>query len=93
MMSQDRAEALAADALAWLAGDEDLLTGFLGTTGAGIEDLRARAGEPEFLGFVLDFLLSDEGALLAYCAARRLPPETPAHARAILPGGAVPNWT
>ncbi|MCL5775763.1 DUF3572 domain-containing protein [Limibaculum sp. FT325] len=93
IMDRGRAEALAAGALAWLAADEERLMAFLGQTGAGVSDLRARINDPEFLGFVLDHLLSDEVALIAFCAAGGLRPDEPLRARAALPGGAVPEWT
>ncbi len=92
-MNGDAAERLAIDALAWLAEDEEILLAFLGQAGAGIDDLRARAREPEFLGFVLDHLLAHESLLMSFCEARGLAPETPMRARAALPGGDIPNWT
>ena len=85
------AEALALDALAWLGGDTDLTVRFLATTGAEPADLRA--GGAEALAAVLDFLLADEAALLAFCERAGLPPETPARARSALPGGDLPHWT
>lgn len=93
IMDRGRAEALAAGALAWLAADDERLMAFLGQTGAGIEDLRLRIADPEFLGFVLDHLLSDEAALMAFCAASAIRPDEPLRARAALPGGGVPEWT
>jgi hypothetical protein len=92
-MSRGRAEALAARALAWMAGDPEVIGGFLAAAGAGPADLRARAAEPEFLGFVLDHLLSNETALLAFAAAEGISPDLPLRARAALPGGDLPNWT
>ena len=88
-----QAEALAVRALAWMAADPDLIGGFLASAGAGPADLRARAAEPEFLGFVLDFLLSNEPALVAFAGAENIPPHLPLRARAALPGGDLPNWT
>jgi hypothetical protein len=92
-MGRPQAEALAVQALAWMAGDADLIGRFLATTGAGPADLRVRAAEPEFLGFVLDFLLSDEAALVAFAAAVKIRPDLPMRARSALPGGDLPNWT
>lgn len=89
----DRAEMLGLQALGWLAGQEDLAGAFLGSTGASADELRDRASDPEFLGFVLDFLLADEDALLAFCEATSTPPDHPFRARAALPGGALPHWT
>lgn len=90
---QAEAEALAVRALAWMAADPDLTGRFLAAAGAGPADLRARAADPEFLGFVLDFVLADEQALLAFARIEGLDPELPLRARAALPGGDLPNWT
>ncbi|MEM7545069.1 MAG: DUF3572 domain-containing protein [Pseudomonadota bacterium] len=92
-LGRDRAELLALQALGWIAGQDDLSGTFLTATGAGADDLRTRAGDPEFLGFVLDFLLGDEQALLAFCDEAQLKPDQPMRARAALPGGDLPNWT
>ncbi len=92
-LGRDRAEALGLEALGWIAGQPDLAGAFLGASGGTADDLRTRAGDPEFLGFVLDFLLADEAALLAFCAAAGLAPDWPMRARAALPGGDLPHWT
>ena len=92
-MTPDAAEALAAEALAWIAAQDALLAGFLDASGSDPATVRARIGEPEFLASVLDFLLADEPALLAFCENRGVAPATPLRARAALPGGALPNWT
>jgi hypothetical protein len=92
-MERVQAETVAAEALAWLAGDDERLLAFLGQTGAGIDDLRARVSDAEFLGFVLDFLIADEAALTAFAAEAGLAPDAPLRARMALPGGGVPHWT
>jgi Protein of unknown function (DUF3572) len=84
---------IAQDALIWLAGRPEDLARFLAYGGAYAEDLRDRSGDPEFLGFVLDFLLESEAAILAFTAAADLPPGAPALARQALPGGDAPGWT
>lgn len=92
-MKEEQATRLAQEALIWLAGRPEALEGFLGATGAGPDDVRRRAAEPEFLGFVLDHLLSAEPLLLAFAADAGVRPDLPARARAALPGGYVPDWT
>ena len=92
-MNRDAAESLAVEALGWLAGEPDALGAFLAAAGAGPAELRARAQEPEFLGFVLDFLLQDEPLLIAFCDAAGRPYDAPMRARARLPGGEAPEWT
>ena len=62
-------------------------------SGVSADELRDRAADPEFLGFVLDFLLSDEAALLAFAHEAGLSPDRPLRARAALPGGELPHWT
>ena len=90
---QDSAQTLALQALGWLATQDEAFDSFLGASGLGVDDLRARAAEPEMMGAVLDFLLSDEALLVAFCAEAGVPPDAPMQARAALPGGDVPFWT
>lgn len=92
-MKRESADVVALKALAWLVANDDLLPVFLGATGAGEGDLRARAAEPEFLASVLDFLLMDDAWVIAFCQAADLPGEAVQRARAALPGGADPHWT
>lgn len=92
-MNRSDAEALAIDALSWLAGRPEALGRFLASTGAGPAELRARATDPAFLGFVVDYMLSDEPLLMQFCADRSFQPEAPMQARAALPGGDLPHWT
>lgn len=73
-------------ALAWLVGEEERAQRFLASTGCDFETLRRRAGEPEVLGAVLDFLLGDEAALLDFAATAELAPNMVAAARRFLPG-------
>lgn len=91
--SQEAAETLALESLAWLVTNDDLLPVFLGATGASESDLRAQAGDPAFLGSVLDFLMMDDAWIIAFCDANETAYEHPMLARAALPGGAQVNWT
>lgn len=93
MLGKTDAQEIAVQALLWIASDPERTGQFLGYTGADPGDLKARAAEPEFLGFVLDFILLDDTFVVDFCAANSLPPETPMQARACLPGGDLPNWT
>ncbi|PWE29279.1 DUF3572 domain-containing protein [Maritimibacter sp. 55A14] len=92
-MRPDEAETLAVEALAWIAGEDGLMEVFLGSAGLEVADLRARAGDPDFLGAVLDFLLVSDAHVTGFCDSRGLPYEAPIRARQALPGGAVPDWT
>nr|WP_092837461.1 DUF3572 domain-containing protein [Roseovarius lutimaris] len=92
-MQQESAETIALQALAWLAGHDELLPVFLGASGASEADLRARATEPEFLGAVLDFLMMDDAWVVEFCDTQGLSYESPMMARVVLPGAEQINWT
>lgn len=92
-MQQDRAETIAMRALAWLAANDDLMPVFLGATGATGDDLRDQAGDPAFLGSVLDFLMADDAWVIAFCDSAGLAYEVPMQARHCLPGGGDVHWT
>ena len=92
-LSQEAAETVALQVLTWLAGNEDLLPVFLGSTGASEADLRTRMSSPDFLLSVLDFLMMDDAWVIAFCDASSIPYERPMQARHALPGGAPTHWT
>ena len=92
-MKPQAAEKLGVQALEYLAGEPELLGHFLAQSGADAASLRAAAQDPEFLGFVLDFILLDDATVLALSQIAACAPEDIARARAHLPGGALPNWT
>jgi hypothetical protein len=92
-LSTEYAETLALRALAWLAGNDDLMPVFMGHTGVAEADLRDQAGSPFFLGSVLDFILMDDVWVIAFCDAHGLSYEHVAVARAALPGGDEVHWT
>ena len=72
-LSREAAETVAMQALAWLAGNDELLPVYLGATGASEMDLRARVAEPEFLLSVLDFLMMDDAWVIAFCDVQSKP--------------------
>jgi len=92
-MTQALAETRALAVLGWLAGHDDLSPVFLGATGLSKDDLRALAGQAEFLAAVLDFVVQDDAWVLACCAALDWRPEEIMAIRAALPGGDLPHWT
>jgi hypothetical protein len=92
-MQRESAETVGLRALAWLASNDELLPVFLGSTGASLDDLRAGAGDPAFLGSLLDFVMMDDAWVVAFCDAAGLPYEAPMRARAALPGGGQVHWT
>ncbi len=92
-MQKVQAETIAIQALGWLAGDDELLESFLGTSGADVNDLKGMAQNPTFLGSILDFILMDDAFVTRFCDSVGLSYETPMQARQFLPGGEVVNWT
>jgi len=85
---RSHAETLGLEALAFLAADDEVFPRFVALTGLGLDALRAGAGDPAFLGGVLDFILADEPLLLAFAAAQGLKPEAIIRLRRRLPGAA-----
>jgi hypothetical protein len=85
-MRRSEAETLALKTLAFLARDAEGLLRFLALSGLQIEDLRTRAGEPELLGGVLDFLLADDALLAGFARGENLDPQAVRAARRALPG-------
>ncbi len=84
-LDRDAAVAIAAQAVAFLAADDDRLGRFLALTGLSPTELKAGLGQPAFLGAVLDHLLGDEALLLAFAESVEIAPELPAAARRLLP--------
>lgn len=92
-MNSTAAEAFAARVLDWMAADAGRIGAFLGVSGLSPADLPALVGDCGFLLAVLDHLMQDEAQLLACCADLGVTPQTPAAARAALPGGTEVHWT
>lgn len=92
-MQQETAETKALALLAWLAGQAEILPVFMGATGVGEDDLRARAAEPEFLASLMDFLLMDDNWVIQGAEATGIAPQEFVLIRAALPGGEQVNWT
>tara|TARA_R110002012_G_scaffold83952_1_gene210728 strand:+ start:671 stop:955 length:285 start_codon:yes stop_codon:yes gene_type:complete len=90
---QEKAELVAIQALGWVAGNEDVLGQFMGASGVSVDDLRGAAGDPAFLGALLDFVMLEDAWVTGFCDAAGLPYDAPMRARAALPGGAQMHWT
>ena len=82
------AETLALKALGFLARDTDALLRLLTLSGLELDDLRERAGEPELLAAVVDFLLSDDALLARFAEEEGLDAQEIHAARRALPGAA-----
>jgi hypothetical protein len=89
-MNRDVAETLAIQAIAHIAGDDELLSGLLAQTGMDITDLRAGIGSTEVQAGALEFLLSHEPFLMRFVEANGCAPDLPARAHLELSGG--PIW-
>ena len=83
---KEAAEAMAIAALGFLAEEPERLRRFLALTGLGPHNLRRAAAQPGFAAAVLDHLLGDERAVLAFAEHAGLAPEAVAQARAALGG-------
>ena len=92
-LKREIAEALAMKVLGWIARSPEDAAPFLSASGVEPRDLRDRVADPEFLGFVLDWLMQDEATLLQFCSETGTDPTRPVRARAALPGGDAPHWT
>jgi hypothetical protein len=85
--TQEAAETLAIQALAFIAEDPDRLGAFLAASGIGPDAIRDAAREPGFLAGVLDHMLGDESLLVAFADNAGLNPMRIARARRALGGG------
>ena len=82
--SPDAAQAMALNALTFLAAESENLDRLMTQSGLDIATLRARAGEPELLSAVLDFLLANEDLLLGFCEEVSADPKAVHMARHVL---------
>ncbi|MGC6511303.1 MAG: DUF3572 domain-containing protein [Parvibaculales bacterium] len=92
-MTENDAEILALKILEWIARDEDAMVRFARLSGIDPIDLIVHASDPEMLGGMMDFFLSDEELIIAFCDETETDKELPALARQALPGGNTPHWT
>lgn len=86
---QEAAEAVAIQALSFIAGEPERLGRFLAVTGIGPAEIRTASREPGFLAGVLEYLISDETLLTAFAAEAGLRPQDPVKAHIALGG---PSW-
>ena len=92
-MRQESAQAVALQALAFLAADDELFGAFLAMAGTDARSVAARAEDPDLLVSVLDFILAEDARVLACAQAQGGRPEDILRARALLAGGEMPHWT
>ena len=63
------ADTLALEALTFVASDETELSRFLGLSGLSLSDLRQRAGDPETLRAILEYVLGHEATAKGFANA------------------------
>lgn len=85
--SQENAQALAIQALAFVASDPELLPRFLSITGIEAQHIRRAAQEPGFLAGVLQFILAHEPTLLRFSQETGIAPGDVSSAARALPLG------
>ena len=83
-VSEEDAELLALQALAFLAQEPARLAYFLRLTGLNPQELQRIAGERSLMSGVLEHLLADQSLLLVFAAETRVAPESVALAHAKL---------
>lgn len=83
-LTLETAEGIAAQGLAFLAGEPVRLARFLTDTGLTPERIREQAASPEFLAAVLEHMVGDESLLLVFAASTSVAPETVVPALAVL---------
>lgn len=91
--TRESAETVGLKCLGWLIANDELLPVFLGSTGAGEDDLRRGASDPAFLGAVLEFVMMNDDWVMEFCRDAKLPNDAPHRARIALPGGREEHWT
>ncbi|WP_305987017.1 DUF3572 domain-containing protein [Roseibium sp. MMSF_3544] len=86
-LSVEEAQGIATEALLQLSRDPEQIGRFLAFSGIGPDMIRSAANEPGFLAGVLEFYMSDEPLLLAFCENSSIRPTMIAAARYVLGGG------
>ena len=84
---RENAEALAIQALGFIAADPELLPRFLAITGIEANSIRQAAREPGFLAGVLQFIAAHEPTLMRFSEETGTPPADVGKALKALPQG------
>ncbi len=91
-ISSEAAEALAIQALGFLAAVPERLDRFMALCGLSPDNLRAAASSPGFLGAVLNHLTQDDPLLLAFADAAGCDPKLVLRARDCLDPPEEDSW-
>ena len=84
---RDNAEALAIQALGFVAADPELLPRFLAISGIEAQSILQAAREPGFLAGVLQFIAAHEPTLMRFSEETGIPPQQVTDALRALPFG------
>jgi hypothetical protein len=85
--NRENAEALAIQALGFVAADPELLPRFLAISGIEAQSIRQAAREPGFLAGVLQFIAAHEPTLMRFSEETGIPPQQVTAALRALPFG------
>ncbi len=85
-LTGNRAETLALEGLVFLAARPDDLGRFLANSGLDAAELKRRAGDPDVLRAVVEFLLSEDALVTGFCEVQGLRPEDLHRANHLLGG-------
>lgn len=87
-MQHGRAIEIGQEAVGWLLVRPERLVELVTASGLSLDAVPGMIDEPEFLGFVLDFVLSSDASVLDFATHAGLRPEQPGQAQAALAGAA-----
>lgn len=91
-MTSDTAQAIALQAVAFIFSEDSLRDRFLALSGTGVDDIRARIQDRDFLASLLEFLMGHEPDLVAFANSAGERPEIVAQAWRTLGGGEGQDW-
>ena len=92
-MSPKNAQNIAAYSVEWIVLNQEVLEQFLNISGCNASDLQFLIESDEFQVHVLEFLMTQDAWIIAFCDTFDIPYGDIARARAVLPGGDVPHWS
>jgi hypothetical protein len=73
-LTKERAETIALEALGFLAGRPEDMERFLTNSGIDVDELRRRAGDPDMLRAVTEYVLGDDILVNGFCEEHGLTP-------------------
>ena len=80
------AKTVALKAVHFILNNDEIRQSFITSTGILLSDFENSIENLEFLGGVLDYLLSNEKILIEFCTEYGITPEEPSRIRQVFPG-------